>query len=182
MSGIHTKLAAVVRVLDDMRAKGIIGDYGVGGAVAATFHYQPISTVDLDIFFLFDPPQTGIILSLEPIYNYVRKQGFEYDKDFIFINGWPVQFIESSHDGLWKEAIEKSRTFGFGDLEIKVLPPEHLAAMWVQAGREKDIRKIVEFDEGGVMNRQVLQDLLERFGFLEKWRSIQGRLSNEYKF
>jgi len=176
------KLGKVVEVLDDMLSRGIIGEYAVGGAVAASLSYQPISTNDLDIFFLFEPPQTGLILSLEPIYNYAREHGLDYDDDSIHIGGWPVQFIESSLDPLWTEGLAKARTLSFDEYRIKVIPPEHLAVMWVQAGRGKDLRKIQEFSEGAVMNAGILHDLLQRFGYLDKWLSIQEKLSDEYKF
>lgn len=177
-----TKLATVVEVLDDMRLNEIIGEYAIGGAVAAVLYSQPISTVDLDIFFLFEPPQTGLILSLETIYNYFRNRGFAFDKDFIFIAGWPVQFIESSHDPLWMEGLAKAQTLLVDDREVKVFPPEHLAVMWLQAGRGKDMRKIAEFDEGSVMNAEVLRDILQRFGLIDRWKKIQGELSDEYRF
>lgn len=177
-----TKLAAVVKVLEDMRANEVIGEYAVGGAVAAAFYAQPISTVGLDIFFVFEPPQTGLILSLEPIYDYVRDRGFEFDKDFIYIGGWPVQFIESSHDQLWSEALKNARKLKVNGNEIAVMPPEHLAAMWIQARREKDIRKIEELDAARAMNASDLHTVLDRFGMMEKWRSIQERLSDDYRF
>jgi len=46
-----TKLAAVIDVLDEMRRRSVIGDYAVGGAVAASLYVEPISTFDLDVFF-----------------------------------------------------------------------------------------------------------------------------------
>jgi predicted nucleotidyltransferase len=177
-----TKLAEVADVLDDMQAKSIIGEFAVGGAVAAVLYSQPITTVDLDIFFLFDPPQEGLILSLETIYNYCREHGYEYDGEFIYIAGWPTQFIESAREPLWNEALARARQIVVDGREINVLPPEHLGAMWLQAGRTKDFRKIEEFDEGSVMDREILRDVLQRFGLMEKWRTIQGRLSDEYHF
>jgi len=122
-----TKLATVADILDDMRSKGIIGPYAVGGAVAAALYSQPISTIDLDIFFVFDPPQTGDILSLEPIYDYCRDRGFKFDHEFIYIGGWPVQFVESGHVPLWREALTLLRELEVDIRTINVLPPEHLA-------------------------------------------------------
>ena len=182
MSGKISKLAAVVKVLDDMHEKAVIGSYAVGGAVAAALHSQPISTIDLDIFFLFEPPQTGLILSLETIYNYFRERGYEFDKDFIYIAGWPVQFIESSHDPLWSDALKSAVTIKINEADVKVLPPEHLAAMWAETGRTKDLVKIEELDKAHSMKAQVLRGVLERFGKIEVWRKIQGGLSDEYKF
>ena len=64
--GDRIKIADVASVLFDMSNRGVIGRYAVGGASAVAFYTEPIATKDLDIFFLFEPPQTGVILSLEP--------------------------------------------------------------------------------------------------------------------
>lgn len=63
----------VAAVLLDMRKKGVIGKYAVSGESAVAFYTEPIATKDLDIFFLFEPTQSGVILSLEPIYHYCRE-------------------------------------------------------------------------------------------------------------
>lgn len=177
-----TKLAQVADVLDDMRSKGIIGEYAIGGAVAAILYSQPISTIDLDIFFLFDPPQSGSILTLTPIYDYCSERGFVFDSEFIYIEGWPVQFVESGHIPLWREALKNAREMEVNGRKLNVLPKEHLAAMWVDAGRRKDIRKIEEFDDAANMDPVILNDVLMRFGLMDKWRSIQGGLSDKYRF
>lgn len=177
-----SKLAAVAKVLDDLHEKGIIGSYAIGGAVAAAFYSQPINTIDLDIFFLFEPPQTGIIISLEPIYDFLRDRGYKFDHEFIYIAGWPVQFIESSHDPLWSDALRNARIMKVNQIEAKVLPPEHLVAMWSETGRTKDVAKIEEFDKAHAMKRELLLAVLERFGKLEQWKKIQDNLSDEYKF
>ena len=176
------KLADVADVLHDMRVKGIIGDYAVGGASAVAFYTEPISTKDLDIFFLFEPPQAGLILSLEPIYNYCRERGYTYTEEFISIGGWLVQFVESSHDPLWKDALANAREFSFDGIDIDVLPPEHLAAMWASVARPKDILKIQHFVTDEVLQADKLKAVLTRFDLMETWRRIQGGLPNEFRF
>lgn len=104
-----TNLGAVIDVLEDMRTVGIVSDYAIGGAVAAVLHNEPISTVDLDIFFLFTEPPKGLILSLEKIYDYARQNNFTFDSDFIRIHGWLVQFVEASLNPLWITAIENAK-------------------------------------------------------------------------
>lgn len=172
----------VVAVLDDMRIKGIIGKYAVGGASAVAFYSEPIATKDLDIFFLFEPPQGGVILSLEPIYKYCSEKGYMFDHEFVSIGGWPVQFVESSHDPLWSDALANAITFSFDGASIDVLPPEHLAVMWASVARPKDILKIQHFSESGVLGAEKLKKILARFGLVETWRKIQGGLSDELKF
>ena len=176
------KLIDVVAVLGDMRLKGVIGRYAVGGASAVAFYSEPIATKDLDIFFLFEPPQTGLILLLEPIYSYCREKGYIYDHEFIIIGGWPVQFVESSHDPLWKDALANAIAFSFDGTSIDVLPPEHLAAMWATVARPKDVLKIQHFAESDVLKPEKLKKVLSQFGLMETWQKIQGGLPNELKF
>lgn len=177
-----TNLGPVIDVLADMREQKIFLDYAVGGAVAGIIHDEPFSTNDLDIFFFFVEEQDGLILSLEKIYNYAREKGFGFDKDFVSIHGWPVQFVESSANKLWEEAIQTATVKRIDDREIKVIDPEHLGAMWILAGRGKDKYKIAKFDEGGLFDVERLREILERFDLLENWRKIQADLSPDYRF
>ncbi|MGH9948933.1 MAG: hypothetical protein ACRD6X_17305 [Pyrinomonadaceae bacterium] len=177
-----TNLGPVIDVLADMRSKGIFSDYAIGGAVAGILHNEPFNTIDLDIFFFFVEKQTGLILSLEKIYDYFRDRGFSFDKDFINIHGWPVQFVESSNNKLWAEAVETAGLKTIDSRQIKVIDPEHLAAMWILAGRKKDFYKLDQFDEARIMNAEKLKDILDRFDLLEKWRTRQTDFSPEYRF
>lgn len=179
---IRLKLTEVAKVLYDMQANEIIGKYAVGGASAVAFYTEPIATKDLDIFFLFDPSQEGLILSLDAIYAYCREKGFEFDHEFVSIGGWPVQFVESSHDPLWNDALENAITFSFEGGSIAVLPPHHLAAMWASVARAKDVLKIQHFAESGILERGKLQVILDKFGLIQTWRNIQGGLSGDLKF
>ncbi len=177
-----TDLGAVADVLEDMRSVGIISDYAVGGAVAAILHSEAISTVDLDIFFFLAEQPTGLILSLEKIYDYARQHNFTFDADFINIHGWLVQFVEAANSPLWTEAVKTAETMTIDNRAVRVIDREHLAAMWIFAGRKKDIRKIEIFDEAGIMDAKVLFDMLLRFNLLDKWKLQQHNFSDEYQF
>jgi hypothetical protein len=176
-----TQLGPVLDVLADMREQRIFSDYAIGGAVAGIIHDEPFSTNDLDIFFFFVEEQIGPILSLEKIYDYAREKGFTFDKDFIDIHGWLVQFVESSANKLWEEAIETATAKLIDNREIKVIDPDHLGAMWILAGRGKDKYKIAKFDESGLFDAEKLKEILVRFDLLENWRKIQSDLSPDYR-
>ena len=179
---LSTNLGAVIDVLDDMQNTGIIADYAIGGAVAAILHYEPISTIDLDIFFFLSEQPTGLILSLEKIYNYAREKNFSFDKDFIYIHGALVQFVEASLSPLWIEAIATADIMEIDSRAVKVIGKEYLAAMWILAGRRKDIRKIEMFDEAEIMDAQILYKILAKFGLLQKWKAQQHNFSDEYQY
>ncbi len=177
-----TNLGEVVDVVKEMMEDGIVMDYAIGGAVAAILHYEPFSTFDLDIFILINDPSDSLVLDMTKIYDFVRTKGFDFDHEFVMIHGWPVQFVEASHDALWVEAVEKAERMEIDAREVNVIDAEHLAAMWIQAGRRKDIRKIEMFDEAQKMNADILKSLLKRYDLLGKWKQSQHNFSDAYQY
>lgn len=169
----------VIRVLDDMQNAGIIEKYAIGGAFAAILHYEPISTIDLDIFFLLKEKSESPILSLSAIYDYAEKHGFSFDHEFVNLHGWLVRFVEASHSALWTEAIEQANTMKINDFEVSVIGREHLVAMWLFAGRAKDYQKITMFWETDLLDAVKLFDVLERHDLLLKWNKEKWRFSDE---
>ena len=101
-------ISEILGVLEDMRGAGIIEKYAIGGAFAAILHYEPISTIDLDVFFFLREKNDSPILSLNAVYEYAKQKGFSFDHEFVNIYGWLVQFVEASHSPLWTEAIENA--------------------------------------------------------------------------
>jgi hypothetical protein len=173
-------LADVLKVLADMQAENIIEDFAIGGAVAAILHYEPISTIDLDIFFFLSEKQSGLILSLDKIYDFAKRKGFEFDSEFINIYGWLVQFVESSHNELWVEAIKNADIFETSGIKFSVIGKEYLTAMWILAGRPKDYKKIEMFVEAEFLDFDKLTAILISYKLLDKWEKESWRfISNE---
>ena len=169
----------VITVLVELQNANIIEKYAIGGAFAATLHNEPISTMDLDIFFILAEKSDSLVLSLERIYEYARQNDFSFDHEFINIHGWLVQFVEASHSALWTEAVENADAIKVGDFAVSVIGREHLAAMWLFAGRAKDYQKIAMFCEAGILDEKTLLDILERHVLMSKWNKEKWRFSNE---
>ncbi len=169
----------VIEVLDNLHNANIIEKFAIGGAFAATLHNEPISTIDLDIFFILKEKSDNLILSLDKIYEYARHNGFSFDHEFINIHGWLVQFVEASQNDLWKEAIENADSFKIGNSKVSVIGCEHLAAMWLFAGRAKDYQKIAIFWEAEILDEQKMFDILEKHGLISKWNKEKWRFVNE---
>lgn len=172
-------IAVVLNELDDMQNAGIIENYAIGGAFAAILHSEPISTIDLDIFFFFKEQQTGPVISLEKLYDFAKTKGFSFDHEFINIDGWLVQFVESSHNPLWAESIENADLLKIGNRDARVIGREHLVAMWLLAGRAKDYQKIAMFVDADLLDTRKLLGILERHELLLKWKKEKWRFTNE---
>lgn len=172
-------LGSVLGVLEEMKNVGIVEKYAIGGAFAAILHYEPISTIDLDIFFFLREKSESPILSLTAIYDYAKERGFSFDHEFINIHGWLVQFVEASHSFLWTEAVENADSMNIDDFVVSVIDKEHLVAMWLFAGRAKDYQKITMFREADFLDETKLFDILERHDLMSKWTKEKWRFISE---
>ena len=169
----------VVETIRDMKAAGIIKSFAIGGAFAAILHNEPVSTVDLDIFFLLSKEESSPILSLSEIYDYARANGFTFDHEFINIYGWLVQFVEASRNGLWREAISSAESITISGAEVPVIRREYLVAMWLFSGRAKDFQKIALFKESGTLDSAVLFTILDKYDLRVKWEKEKWRFEDE---
>ena len=174
-----TGLGQVIVVLNDMQTKKIINEFAIGGAVAAVLHNEPISTIDLDIFFFLTEKGDSPILSLGAIYNYAKENGFSFDAEFINLHGWLVQFVEVSNNPLWIEAIENAIEMTIDNFIVSVIGREHLVAMWLLAGRSKDYQKISLFIEADFLDDEKLFDILKRHHLAAKWEKEKWRFLDE---
>src|ERR1039458_9595141 len=65
-------MKATLKVVNQMQADGVIGNYAIGGAIGATFYLEPTATFDIDIFVSLKNVLGSPLVSLEPIYSYLN--------------------------------------------------------------------------------------------------------------
>ena len=143
-------------VVEKLHADGIIGPYAIGGAVGAAFYIEPVATLDVDIFVLFEP--APVILTLTPIYEACAKLGYRAEGDAIQIEGWPVQFLPATQP-LVAEAVREAVTREAEGSTTRVMTAEHLMAIALQTGRAKDHARLVMFVEAGIADRDRCVDI-----------------------
>jgi len=160
----------VLRVLNRMEKDGVIRKYCIGGGIATVFYIEPLLTYDIDIFFI--PSQENQkIMSLSPIYEYLRKKGYKTEKEHIMIEGVPVQFIPV-YNNLIKEAVENSAEIRFKNIKTKVLKVEYLIAIMLQTFRPKDRERILRILEETEINRKYLNEILKRHNLKKKFEKF----------
>lgn len=171
-------------VINAMESAGVIGRYAIGGAVAAYNYIEAAVTEDLDILVSFDGAtgqQPAGLISLAPIYSYLRSKGYdEHRKEGIVVEGWSVQFLPVA-DALDAEAlavaqeIEVKSNESEEGVKTRVLRPEHLVATALRVGRPKDAIRIAQFLEERAVDLTALCDVLDRHGLNETWRAYCRR-------
>jgi hypothetical protein len=165
-------MKATLTIINQMQADGVIGKYAIGGAVGATFYLEPIATLDIDIFISFQ--SAGSLISLSPIYNYLTARGFKAEKEYIHIEGWPVQFLPAGNE-LIEEAVAQAVETQVESVRAWIMTAEHLVAIALQTGRAKDFGRILQFVESGILISDKLDSILSRHGLLPKWEQFENK-------
>lgn len=172
-------MKATLEVINQMRADRVIGNYAIGGAVGATFYLEPVATLDIDVFVSFQKTSGSPLVSLTPIYDYLTARGFKAEKEYIIIEGWPVQFLPPGN-ALVEEALEQAVETELEGVPTWVMTAEHLTAIALQTGRAKDHARILQFIESGAIEADKLDAILKRHGLVAKWEQFGDKFrSNE---
>lgn len=162
-------LVEVITLINHMQADGVIERYAIGGAVGATFHLEPISTLDVDIFVAFRREPGSVLISPQPIFDYLAARGCTTEGEYVVIAGWPVQFLPPT-GALVEEALAEAITIPVGEIPARVFTAEHLAAIALQVGRAKDKARLLQFIEAGVLASERFQAILARHQLTEAWQ------------
>ena len=164
-------MKATLQVINQMQADGVIGKYAIGGAVGATFYLEPSATLDIDIFVSFQNDPGSLLLSLQPIYDYLTARNCKLEGEYIIIEGWQVQFLPPG-DALGDEALAQAIATDVDGVPTWVMTAEHLLALALQLGRAKDFSRILQFIEAGVLDTAKLDQILSRYDLLAKWEQF----------
>jgi hypothetical protein len=160
--------------INQMQADGIIGKYAIGGAVGATFYLEPAATLDVDIFVILPTAPEALLLTLSPIYDYLKARGGTVEEEHIVIGGWPVQFLPPSNE-LELEALAEAVPTNVDGAGTWVMTAEHLAAIALRTGRPKDHNRILQFIEQGAVDRKKLQIIIEHHRLSGEWKQFERR-------
>lgn len=161
-------MEATLQVLNDLENTGVIGRYAIGGAMAATFYTEPVLTFDLDVFVVLLQTRGGLV-SVQTVYDALRKKGYQEKEDAVEIEGVAVQFLPA-YNVLIEEALEQAREVQYEKASTRVLRVEHLLAVAVQTGRDKDRERVRLLREQATIDQIFLDSVLARHGLEEKWK------------
>ena len=167
----------IIATIKQMQADGVIGEYAIGGAVAATFYLvEPDTTKDIDIFVSMNPAPGQSVVSPQQIFSWLRAQGYQIDaQGCVRIADWPVQFLPPSTP-LVEEALQGAIERDVEGMPVRVFTLEHLAAIALEVGRPKDKTRLVRFLESKEFNEALFSEILERNELLERWAKFKKQM------
>jgi hypothetical protein len=167
-----------LEVINRMQTDGVIARYAIGGAVGATLYLEPSATLDVDVFVEFPAGSITGLVSLSPIYEYMRRLRCKVEGEHIIIGKWPVQFLVPG-TAVEEEAVAEAVSTEVEGIPTRVMTAEHLVAIALQTGRAKDHARILQFLERKVVDLQKLQSVLSRHGLKSKWSNFSTRYLDE---
>ena len=135
--------------------------------MGATFYVEPVLTFDLDVFVVL-PRTRGGLLTLEPLYEALRTLGYREEDECVNIEGVPVQFLPA-YNALLEEALAEAREMRYEATPTCVLRPEHLLAIALQTGRDKDRDRVRLLREQAQLDQKYLKGVLARHSLDDKW-------------
>jgi len=156
-----------LEILNELERKGVLSRYAIGGAMGATFYVEPLLTFDLDVFVVL-PQAAGGLVTLAPLYEALRRRGYAEEGECVNIEGVPVQFLPA-YNALVEEALREARETAYEDTRTHVLRAEHLVAICLQTGRDKDRERVRIFREQAELDLKYLAEVLQRHGLEAKW-------------
>jgi predicted nucleotidyltransferase len=156
-----------LKIINELKKKGLIEDYAIGGGIAAIFYVESFLTYDLDIFIIPSRKERrrNLIL-LSSIFDYLKNKGYFWSGEHIIIEGIPVQFIPA--DKLEEEAIRKAKRISYERVKTKVMTSEYLISILLRADRKKDMEKIEKLLQQAKVDMKKLKDILSKYGLSEK--------------
>ena len=157
-----------LQILNELEQSGTMSRYAIGGAMGATFYVEPLLTFDLDIFVLL--PQTrGGLLTLAVLYDALRAKGYVEEDECVIVEGVPVQFLPA-YNALLEEALQEARDTMYEGTPTRVLRAEHLVAICLQTGRDKDRERVRLLREQAALDHGYLAGILARHGLEGTWK------------
>lgn len=163
----------MLRVINELKAKGAITDYAIGGGMGVMYYAEPVLTYDFDVICVF-PEKAGGTIDPSPIFRTLKAIGYAPgDEDRVDIGGVPVQFIPASQ-GLMCEALEHATDVSIAGVPARVIGLEYLMANMLALFRAKDRAKLallLEYDPP-LHDGPMLDTLIKRYGLTERWRRI----------
>ncbi len=161
-----------LRALNELQEKGLIRAYAIGGAIAALRWTEPFFTQDLDVFIVLSGESGGEkLIVLSPIYEYLARQGYQWQGHWLVIGGVPVDIFPA--DPLEEEAIREAADVEYEGVPTKVITPEYLIPLFLRAGRDKDIFKARMLLEQAVVDLEKMEEVLSRYGLYERFQRLK---------
>ena len=100
-----------------------------------------------------------MLAPLSRVYEWAREQGFGLQAEHLLIEGVPVQLLPA-YNALVEAALATARVHDYAGVPARVVDPEHLVALALQAGGARRRERAWQLLEMGAVDRERLRRIL----------------------
>lgn len=166
----------ILKLLNKLKEKGLIKDYAIAGGIATIYYTEAYLTDDVDIFIEL-PPQlhASRIISLAPVYNYIKSEGYSWKKQYIVIDKQLLEFIPVGTE-IQKDALINAKGITYQGIKTRILTSEYIIAIALKVARPQDFQKIQMLLRQDKVNKNTLDVILKKYGLIETFNATCDRL------
>src|SRR5213596_2621998 len=150
-------LADVLRAANELVSAGLIKDFALGGALAAIYYTEPVTTYDADIIFV--PSDKTLSAGIPAIYSHLQSKGWRVEREHLLIKDFPVQFLAAS--GLTEEAVCEAKPIEYEGVPAKVFRPEYIITIAASIGRlSRKTKPVADLDaQKGIPTARISEEI-----------------------
>ena len=167
-----------LHALNSLKQAGVIEDYAIGGAIAASFYIEAVNTEDVDAFLFMSPSEGALLLTLTPIYDALKKLGGIVEKEYVRFGEWPIQILPA-YKPLIEEAIKNAASVKYGDIPTRIFTAEFLCVIALDTGRLKDYYRVASFIEQQQVDMNKLRKMVTQYGLEARTKNVLNWNQNE---
>ena len=160
----------VLGIINELVREDLIKDYAIGGGIAIVFYIEPILTYDIDVFYI-PIYEEDVLITLKPIYDFLREKGYRESKEHVEIEGIPVQFIPVYNE-LIKDAVKDAVEIKYKDTKTKIVKVEYLIAILLQTNRPKDKERVLRIMDEANVDKKSLKQILKKYALSDKFKLL----------
>lgn len=120
------------------------------------------------------PEHSAGLVSLNPIYDFLRARGCAENQEHVVIAGTPVQFIVAFNP-LIEAAVTAATNKTFKQVNIRVFQLEHLMAIMLHTGRPKDFTRLAQVLADTPYDKAQFDEILQQHRLQAAWQKFQSR-------
>ena len=139
---------------------------------------EPFATLDVDIFVALHSEPGSLLVSPQPIFDYLKARGGTMEGEYIVIGGWPIQFLPPT-GSLVEETLAQAVEIEVEGTPARVLTADHLAAIALQTGRAKGKARLLQFVESGALDPARFQAIVARHGLVDNWQKFERQFLSD---
>lgn len=158
------KLDTVIELLTDLRAAGCISGFTLIGGLAVSTWSTPRATRDIDLLVLVDTDKLQqIVTAFCDVGLHAELRRGDYNDPVPYLIRADAVDILVATRAYEAEAIRQSINVAVAGKTVPVVSPEFLIVLKLKAGGPQDLLDVQELLASGLVNRELLAELTDRY-------------------